>query len=92
MYNIHRQYYLRKYLTTKIEHFLRNGHKLSHIFEMNFTFITSLNSITYECYLKQLKLLLERRIIEKLARNPKLIKAFVRNISHPLICNFSHTD
>ena len=71
---------------------MRYGNKLSHISEMNFTFITNLINIKYEYYLKQSKSMLEWRIIEKLARNPKLMKTFDRNISHPLMHIYSHID
>ena len=74
MYNIHRYYSLRPYLITKIKYFTIYGHKFSHISEMNFTFKTNHNNITYEYYLKQRKSMLEWRLIEKLARNLKLIK------------------
>ena len=59
---------------------------------MTLTFITYLLNITYEYYLKQPKSMLEWRLIEKLAKNPKLIKAFDRVLSHPLIREYSHVD
>ena len=59
---------------------------------MTLTFITSFNNITYEYYLKQPKSMLEGRLIEKLARNPKLIKAIDRTLSHPLIREYSNVD
>ena len=71
---------------------MRYGHKVSHISEMNFTFITNLNKITNEYYLKQSKSMLQWRIIEKLAKNPKLIKAFDKIHSHPLIREYSYFD
>ena len=54
---------------------------------MNFTLILNSNNITKDFYLKQSKPMLETRLIEKLARNSKLIKAFDGNISHSLIRN-----
>ena len=49
-------------------------------------------NITYEYYLKQSKSMLEWRMNEKLARNPKLIKAFDRTLSHPLIREYSNVE
>ena len=46
MYNIFRYYSLRLYLITKIEYFTRQGHRFSHISEMNFAFITKFNNMT----------------------------------------------
>ena len=50
-FNIQRYCYVRQYLITKIEYFMRYGHKFSKISEMNFTFITNPNKMTYENYL-----------------------------------------
>ena len=36
--------------------------------------------------------MLEWRLIEKLARNPMLLKAFGRTLSHPLIQEYSNVD
>ena len=47
--------YLRRSLIAKIESFTTEGHTFSHLVEMSFTFITNLNIITYEYYLKQSK-------------------------------------
>ena len=58
-----------------------------------FTFITNFNNTTYEYYLKQPNwMMLEWRIIENLARNSKLIKAFDRILSHPLIRKYSNVN
>ena len=59
---------------------------------MTLTFITNFNNIAYEYYLKQPKSMLEWRLIEKLARNPKLIKAFDRTLSHPVIREYSNVN
>ena len=48
--------------------------------------------MTYEHYLKQPKHMVERRLKEKLSRNLELIRAFHRNLSHPLIPKYSHFD
>ena len=77
---------------SKIDYFVRYGHKFFLIFDMNFTFITNFNKIPYEYYLKQPKSILEWRLIENIARNPKLLKAFHRTLSHPLFPKYSHTD
>ena len=61
MYNIHPHYFHRKNLITKFDFFMRYGHKNSHISGMNFTFVTNLNCVTYEHYLKQSKSMLEGR-------------------------------
>ena len=73
-----------------LEYFESKGHKISHISEMNIIFITNLRNMTDEHYLKMPKSMLEWTIIKKLANNPKLIKAFNKNINHPLIRKFSH--
>ena len=57
---------------------------------MNITFITDLMNMTYEHYLKIPKPMIEWTIIKKLANNPKLIKAFNINTSHPLIRKYNH--
>ena len=59
---------------------------------MNIVFITDLMNATYDHYLKISKPMIEWNIIKKLANNPKLIKAFDRNIPHPLIRKYSHNN
>ena len=54
--------------------------------------ITNSNNITYEYYLKQPKTMLKWRLIEISARNPKLIKAFDRSLSHPPFREYSNVD
>ena len=91
LYNIHRAgWNLRRNLISKIEYLENNGHKFSHISEMNIVFITDLRNLTYEHYLKIPKPIIEWSIIEKLAINPRLIKAFNINTSHPLIRKYNH--
>ena len=79
LFNFKRRYAgwnLRISLIEKIEFFESKGHKLSHISEMNITFVTDLKNMTYEHYLKIPKPMTEWTIIKKFANNPKLIKAF----------------
>ena len=57
---------------------------------MNITFISDLTNTTYDHYLKISKPMIEWTIIKKLANNLKLIKAFDRNIPHPLFRKYSH--
>ena len=59
---------------------------------MTLTFITKFSNITYEYYLKHSKSLLEYRLIEKLARNPKHTIASDRILSQPLIREYSNVD
>ena len=59
---------------------------------MTLTFVTNLDIKTYEYYLKQPKSMLEWRLIQKLKRNPKLIKAFDRTLSPPLFRDCSNID
>ena len=59
---------------------------------MNITFITDYQNMTYEFYLKQPKHIVEWELVEKLAKNPKFIRTFHRNNSHPLIRRYSHID
>ena len=90
LYNIHRaDWNLRRNLMSKIEFFESNGHKFSYISEMNIVFLTDLTNTTYGHYLKNSKQLMEWTIIKKLAKNPKLIKAFDINTTHPLIRKYS---
>ena len=92
MYNIHRHYYLKKYLITKTDYFMRYGHNISYKSEMSFTFIINANKTTYEYYLEEPKSMLEWILIEKLARNPNLINAIDRTLSHPLIREYCDVD
>ena len=93
LYNINRAgWNLRRILISRIEFFEifeSNGHKFSHISEMNIVFITDLTNTTYDHYLKIPKPMIEWTINKKLANNPKLIKAFVRNTPHQLIGKYS---
>ena len=75
---------------SQIEKLEIDGHKFSHISEMNIVFITDLRNLTYENYLKIPKPIIEWTIIKKLANNPKLIKAFSTNSHHPLIQKYRH--
>ena len=59
---------------------------------MSFTFRTNFKNITYEYYLIQSKSLLEWKLNEKRAKIPKLINAFDRTHSHPLIREISNVD
>ena len=59
---------------------------------MILTFITKIHNVTYEEYLKLPKSKLEWRLTEKLAGNPKLLKAFHRTLSHPQIPHYSNVD
>ena len=92
MYILQPHYYLRRILISKHEDFTIEGHKFFNVFETSFTFITNLNNITHEDYLKQPKSMLEWRLIEKLDRNFRAIKAFDRTLSHPLIREFFDVD
>ena len=81
---------LRPYLISKIEDLEYDGHKFSHISEMNIVFISNLRNMTYQHYLRIPKSMLEWTLIKKLATNPKLIKAFNINSYHPLIRKYRH--
>ena len=86
LYNIYiPSWKLRSYLISKIDDFENEGHKFSHISEMNIVFISDLRNMTYQHYLQIPKPMIEWTIIKKLANNPKLIKAFNINSYHPLI-------
>ena len=75
LYNIHRAgWNLRRNLMSNIEYFESNGHKFSHISEMNIVFITDLRNMTYEQYLKIPKPMIEWRLKAILAKNPEIIK------------------
>ena len=91
LYNIfHAGWNLRRNLISKIEYLENDGHKFSHISEMNIVFITDLRNMTYEHYLKIPKPMKDRTIFKKLANNPKLIKAFNINTYHPLIRKYRY--
>ena len=91
LYNIFRAgWNLRRNLMSKIEYLENDGHKFSHISEMNIVFLTDLRNMTYEHCLKIPKPMIEWTIIKKLANNPKLIKAFNINTYHPLIRKYRH--
>ena len=76
LYNIHPDgWNLKRTLISKIEYLENEGHKFSHISEMNIVFIADLRKMTYQHYLQIPKSMLEWTIIKKLANNPKLIKA-----------------
>ena len=91
LYNIHPDgWNLRRPLISKIENLENDGHKFSHISEMNIVFISHQRNITYEYYLRIPKSMLEWTLIKKLASNPKLIKAFNINTYHPLIQKYRH--
>ena len=81
---------LRPYLISKIEDFESDGHKFSHISQMNIVFISNLRNMTYQHYLQIPKPMIEWTIIRKLATNPKLIKAFNINTFHPLIRKYRY--
>ena len=81
---------LRRTLISKIEYLENDGHKFSHISEMNIVFITDSRNVTYEHYLMLPKPMLEWTLIRKLATNQKLIKAFNINTYHPSIQKYRH--
>ena len=71
LYNIHRAgWNLRRSLKSKSEYLENDGHKFSHISEMNIVFITDWRNMTYEHYLKIPKPMIEWTMIRKLATNP----------------------
>ena len=47
-YSVSAGYYLRDIVLLKIKYFERQGHKFSHVSEMNITFITDLRNMTYD--------------------------------------------
>ena len=57
---------LEKYLKIKIILYKRRGLEFSHITEMNITFVTSLNHMTYKLYIEQTMPMVERLINKKL--------------------------
>ena len=63
-----------KYLKKKIIFFRRQGLQFTYIAEMNFTFITSLNFMTYKHYNEQPMPMVERLVNRKLYKNYELLK------------------
>ena len=83
-YNIHSFWDIRRYLLTKIDYFERQGYNFSHTCELKITFMLYLRKLTNKHYFIQPKKMIERKLNEKIFRNPELIKT-LRNISHLLI-------
>ena len=65
--------------------------KISHISEMNFTFLADLKNMTYEHYLNQPKPMVEWKPNLLLAENPELVRMF-ENSNHPLIRKYHRDD
>ena len=63
-----------RYLTRKIEIFRRQGLTFSRILEMNITFITSLDHMTYGTYKNQPMQMVERVLNKKLYKIPEIVK------------------
>ena len=82
---------LRNFLSPKIKIVERSGHLLSHISEMNITFISDLKNITYEYYLSLPKSMIEWKFNTLLAKNPKLVTIF-ESSTHPLIGNYNRIN
>ena len=66
-----------KYIKDKIKYYRRQGLEFSHISEMNITFITSLDFMTYKQYIKQPMPMVEKLVIRKLYENYELTKTLV---------------
>ena len=90
-YSVSAGYYFRDFVLSKIKYYERQGHKFSHISEMNITFITDLRKMTYENYLNQPKCMFEWILNAILAKNPELIK-ILGNSSHPLIRKYQQIN
>ena len=58
----------------KIEYFRKQGLRFSHILEMNITFITRPDLMTYEHYINQPMRMVERVLNKKLSKNPELVR------------------
>ena len=52
-YSVSGGYYLRDSVLSKIKYFEKQGHKFSHISEINITFLSDLRNRTYDHYLQQ---------------------------------------
>ena len=89
-YSVSAGYYLKDSVLSKMKYFERQGHKFSHISEMNITFISNLRNMTYEHYLQQPKSMLEWKLNAILAKNPELIKSLNRFHIHPLITKYQN--
>ena len=63
-----------KYLIRKIDYFRRQGLRFSRTLEMNITFITSLDLMTYEQYINQPMQMVEIVLNKKFYENPELVK------------------
>ena len=90
-YSVSAGYFLRHFVLSKIQFYVKLEYKISHIFEMNITFISDLRKMTYEHYLIQPKSMLESKLNAILAKNPELIK-ILGNSSHPIIRKYQHIN
>ena len=66
-----------RFLIRKIEYFRRQRLRFSHILEMNITFTTSLDLMTYEHYIIQPMQMVEKVLKKKLYKNPELVKMLI---------------
>ena len=73
-----------------IDYFNETGYIFSHIIEMNIETISDKRNMSYNYYIKQPKHTVEIKLNQISARNPHLINALDRAVSHPLLGNFSH--
>ena len=65
---------IEKYLKNKINHYKRQGLEISLISEMNNTFITRLDQMTYKHFIEQRMPMIERSINRKLYKNYEPMK------------------
>ena len=75
LYRISVLSYFRKNIEKKgFKQYRRQGLEISHISEMNITFLTSLDSMKYKHYIEQPMPMVEGLVNRKLCRNYELIK------------------
>ena len=65
---------LEKYLKVRINYYRRQGFEISHISEMNITFIPSLGFKTFKHYMQQPMPMVERIVNRRFYKNNELIK------------------
>ena len=76
---------MNEFLHRGIESNNLGGYKFSNITEMNLKTLSNKRNLTYEYYIKNPMLMVERRLNMIISRKPRLINALDRSVKHLLI-------
>ena len=80
-----------RFILSKIDALKGTVGLFSHVSGTTYTFISTLDKITYEYYSTIPKPMIQWRFIIILSRNPKLVRIF-KNSAHPLIRKYNHIN